>query len=287
VPAKDPGSRIAQAYLDACDAELRALKPGNVHVYADGHRMTVSDFEKSARASAAAMGDPALSTGARIHEAIRRTHDAVGSNTNLGIVLLCAPLASAAAALSDAPSLDELRGAVDAVLARLDVDDAEHAYAAIRLASPAGLGRSNEHDVHEPARTTLLHAMRAAADRDRIAAQYATGYRDVFELGVPRLVDGLEGSNDPGIATTCAYMGFLAAFPDSHIARKHGDARAEEVRAAAAVLEMELRPDVTASALIPKLLAYDAELKSRGLNPGTSADLTVASLFALHLARTG
>ncbi len=33
-------------------------------------------------------------------------------------------------------------------------------------------------------------------------------------------------------------------------------------------------------ALTPKLLAFDRSLKERGLNPGTSADLTVATLFA-------
>ncbi|MBX6323666.1 MAG: triphosphoribosyl-dephospho-CoA synthase, partial [Rhodospirillaceae bacterium] len=33
-------ARIAAAYVAACLAELRALKPGNVHAFADGHRMT-------------------------------------------------------------------------------------------------------------------------------------------------------------------------------------------------------------------------------------------------------
>jgi triphosphoribosyl-dephospho-CoA synthetase len=34
------------------------------------------------------------------------------------------------------------------------------------------------------------------------------------------------------------------------------------------------------------LLRFDATLKAQGLNPGTSADLTVATLFALALERT-
>jgi hypothetical protein len=89
------GDAVAAAYRDACLAELVALKPGNVHVFAGGHDMTTADFEASAAASAPAMGAPALSVGARIFEAIRRTREAVGCNTNLGIVLLCAPLAQA------------------------------------------------------------------------------------------------------------------------------------------------------------------------------------------------
>jgi triphosphoribosyl-dephospho-CoA synthase len=280
VPATDSGARIAQAYLNACDTELRALKPGNVHDYADGHRMTVTDFEKSAQASAPAMADVTLSVGARIHDAIRRTHEAVGCNTNLGIVLLCAPLAAAAHAR--APG-DDLRGALHAVLAKLDVADAEAAFAAIRLAAPAGLGEAPEHDVRSRASVTLLDAMRAARDRDCIAAQYATGFRDVFEHGVPRLREGLRRWSDARWAATWAYLGFLATFPDSHIARKQGTARAEEVRVAATALDAELRSRDAPSEMSARLLAYDAELKSRDLNPGTSADLTVASLFALYL----
>jgi triphosphoribosyl-dephospho-CoA synthetase len=46
---------------------------------------------------------------------------------------------------------------------------------------------------------------------------------------------------------------------------------------------MELRSPTKASGMSTRLLAYDAELKSRDVNPGTSADLTVASLFALRL----
>ncbi|MBX6323317.1 MAG: triphosphoribosyl-dephospho-CoA synthase, partial [Rhodospirillaceae bacterium] len=265
------------AYVAACLAELRALKPGNVHAFADGHRMTVADFEASARASAPAIADPALPVGRRIRVAVERTRAAVGTNTNLGIVLLCAPLA--AAAQRPAP----LRAAVEAALAALDVADAEEAFAAIRLAAPAGLGDSPTHDVRRPARGTLLEAMRAARDRDRIAAQYADGFRDVFEFGVPRLRQGLARWNDPAWAASAAYLGFLARFPDSHVARKHGVARAEAVRRAAAPLEAALMAQADPALMRARLLRFDATLKSKGVNPGTSADLTVASLFALAL----
>jgi len=36
---------------------------------------------------------------------------------------------------------------------------------------------------------------------------------------------------------------------------------------------------------LPGLLEWDAELKCQGINPGTSADLTVATLFADKLRR--
>lgn len=271
---------VARAYLEACRTELASLKPGNVHVFADGHRMTVADFEASATSSAAAIAAPDLPVGERIYRAIRATNDAVGCNTNLGIVLLCAPLA--AAALNG--SGRDLRGRLAQVLEQLDTADAEQAFAAIRLASPAGLGAAPEHDVRQPAQVSLLAAMQAASFRDRIAAQYANQFRDVFTLGVERLEAGLARWRDLRWATTSAYLGFLAAFPDSHIERKFGSARAAEVRTLARPYDEELlghsRPEDMAEAL----LRFDAALKQEGLNPGTSADLTVASLLARNLA---
>lgn len=270
---------IAQAYLDACRIELQALKPGNVHIHADGHRMTVADFEASAVASAPAIAACGVSVGARIQEAIRSTNRAVGCNTNLGIVLLCAPLAAAAASDSERNLRDNLRS----VLNRLDVQDAELAFGAIRLAAPAGLGDAEEHDVRGRATVTLLEAMAAARLRDRIAEQYANGFADVFTLGLSRLGLGLTRWCDVFWATTSTYLGFLATFPDSHIRRKYGDARADETRRAAMALDSALLSMSHPSRMTAALLDFDARLKSQGLNPGTSADLTVASLFALRL----
>jgi triphosphoribosyl-dephospho-CoA synthase len=287
--AADPRApaRIARAYLTACRIELQSLKPGNVHVFADGHRMTVDDFEASAAASAPVIADPTLAVGERIYQAVQRTRDAVHSNTNLGIVLLCAPLAAAAQTSGMAPiSAPRLRTSLRRVLGALDVADAERAFAAIRLAAPAGLGGSAEHDVNAPARVPLLEAMIAAQDRDRIAAQYATGFADVFELGVPRLAAGLARWSDIRWAATSTYLGLLAAFADSHVVRKHGTACAERMRRAAAPLDAELLTRADPAQMDAALMAFDTTLKVQGINPGTSADLTVASLF-VHLILHG
>jgi len=270
------GDAVAAAYRDACLAELAALKPGNVHAFAGGHGMTTADFEASAAVSAPAMGAPALAVGERIFEAIRRTHAAVGCNTNLGIVLLCAPLAQAA--LSGAGGT--LRARLQAVLQRLDVADAEHTFAAIRLAEPAGLGDAPAHDVHAAPAVSLAVAMAAAADRDRIAAQYANGFADVFELGLPRLRSGLLRWRSEPWATTAAYLAFLATRPDSHIARKYGFERARAVCAMARPHSERLDQSDDPEFLAADLLAFDRDLKAAGINPGTSADLTVACLFA-------
>ena len=179
--------RIADAYVGACMDELEAPKPGNVHIYADGHGSTVADFRRSAEVSAGSIAKTEAAVGARILGAIEATHAAVGQNTNLGIVLLCAPLARAAELRAARMSHERLRDAVARVLNDLNVQDADLAFRAISLAAPGGLGRSERHDVGEPASATLLEAMIEAAARDQIARQYATGFADIFDLGSPCL----------------------------------------------------------------------------------------------------
>lgn len=265
---------IATAFRDACHKELDALKPGNVHVFSAGHRMKVRDFERSAEAAAPHIANNRLKIGARIRRAIDATIDAVGCNTNLGIVLLCAPLA-AAAATAGLP----LRAALAHVLNGLDVKDAADSFAAIKRASPAGLGKAKSGDVHGPAAITLREAMALAARRDRIARAYATDYADVFEFALPRLAAARARGGPPEDAITALHMRVLAAFPDSHVARKHGLAAARWLKAAAKD-KMPLATPPIAPGARARLLEFDAELKSKGLNPGTTADLVVATLFA-------
>jgi len=268
--------RLQQAYVDACRLELRALKPGNVHVASEGHGMTVAQFEASALASGAPLAATGKPVGERIRDAVAATHAAVGCNTNLGIVLLAAPLMAAA----ERAGVGGLRPALAAVLAGLTVADAAAAYDAIGLARPAGLGQAAAQDVAAAPTVDLRQAMALAADRDRIARQYAEGYDDVFAIGVRRLRRARHAGDTAEWAATRAYMDFLAAFADSHIVRKHGAAIAETVRGEAAVLVTRLAA-ARDERSVAALAAFDATLKSRALNPGSSADLTVASLLAL------
>jgi triphosphoribosyl-dephospho-CoA synthase len=269
---------IAAAFIAACRDELDAPKPGNVHVFADGHRMTAADFERSAEAAAAPLAAAGQRLGRRIFDAVAATAAAVGSNTNLGIILLCAPLAAAA---ESRPR--DLRAALREVLRTLDVQDADHAFRAIVRASPAGLGRTERHDVFAPATVSLRAAMAEAADRDRIAQQYVSDFADVFTVGEPCLAQSLAGSADRRFATVSVFLTFLATFPDSHILRKHGTAVAERVRCSATMLQGRTQAARRLDDVLPALLAWDTELKAAGINPGTSADLTVATLFAHRL----
>ncbi|PGH57459.1 triphosphoribosyl-dephospho-CoA protein [Azospirillum palustre] len=267
----------AELFMAVCRAEMMALKPGNVHVHAAGHGMTVEDFLLSAEAAAPEIARSGAPVGDRILRAVQATRRAVGCNTNLGILLLCAPLARAV----EMPERRPLRDRLAAVLAVLTVEDAEAAFEAIRLASPGGLGRAAEHDVAGPARGDLRTAMAAARSRDRIAAQYADGFRDVFDIGVARARSMPD--SDAVTLAEAIYLEFLTAFPDSHILRKHGEDRATAVLSEAREVHRQVAAVSSAAIRREHLFVFDARLKWQGINPGTSADLTVASLFAHRL----
>lgn len=267
---------IEAAFRAACHAELAALKVGNVHRYSAGHGMEVAHFERAAAAAAPFLATPGVRVGTRIEEAVAASLKVTGLNTNLGIVLLCAPLA--AAAERNGP----LRENLQAVLGDLDLEDAQAVFRAITAANPGGLGRHGEHDVAAPATIALKTAMALAAERDRIARQYVTDYADIFEIGLPRYAELVDA--EPEARAEAVHLAFLAAFPDSHIARKFGLETAEVVRAEAADLAARVDFHAPAATRHPALAAFDASLKERGLNPGTSADLTVATLFAASLA---
>jgi triphosphoribosyl-dephospho-CoA synthase len=284
-----PGALIAQAYLSACRLEVRTLKPGNVHVFAEGHRMTVADFDRSADVSAPFICEHGLRVGTRIRRAVEATFAAVSTNTNLGIVLLCAPLAAAAECSGPASLEAKLKG----VLSALDHEDAREVYQAIARANPAGLGEQGSGDVRAepPPAWTLLDAMRAAAPRDMIAAEYATGYALVFAHARAFAAHLADGATPPD-ALALIFLENLARQPDTHIVRKHGLDLARRVQSEAARVLAELdAPGVRAIAdprARASLLRLDADLKSWGANPGSLADLMCAGAFAANLeAATG
>lgn len=271
---------VEQHYRSACMAELSAIKPGNVHMFADGHGMVVQDFVKSADASSQVIANPNLSVGERILSAVKATWDAVGCNTNLGIVLLAAPLIQAAYS-KDGFSENILKH----VLNNLTIDDAVKAYEAISLAKPAGLGEVQDHDVHQVPDVTLLKGMQSAADRDLIAQQYANGYQEIFNLGLPTYQHYLEKWERPAWAVTATYLAFLAEFEDSHIAKKYGNEMAQVVKQEAKNHFQNFTSQENPKLSQATLLAWDIDLKSRGINPGTTADLTVTTILANSLLK--
>ncbi|QQC67665.1 triphosphoribosyl-dephospho-CoA synthase [Paraburkholderia ginsengisoli] len=275
-----PG-QIRAAFLRACALDVATPKPGNVSIQSPGHGMNAAQFLSSAQATADALLARGAPVGRRILEAVTLTREAVGCNTNLGIVLLVAPLAAALDDIGPALSAQAWRAATGRVLAALDVDDARLTYRAIALANPGGLGDVPEQSVHAPPTIGLRAAMQLASERDSIARQYANGFHDIFETGLAAYREVPGGAS--GAAMLDVFLAFLAGWPDSHIVRKHGMALAQSVtlaarehRARRRQTSLDTPPHADASA---QLDAWDTELKARGINPGTSADLAVATLL--------
>lgn len=272
-------AQLANIYYEACALDVKALKPGNVSLMSPGHGMQGGDFLLSAAVSAPIMAKPGLTLGKRILASIVATRDAVGCNTNLGIVLLVAPLLQARL---DHPG-QSLREGVRRVLDSTTQSDCEHTYEAIRTALPAGLGEVETHDVHDRPRVTLVEAMRAAADHDLIAAMYGSNFRGLFDDYADYLALSVRHHNDIEHAVTDLFLYLLAGTLDTHIRRKHGSDAAHYVRDLAKQVRARYAEALDGASALHELIDLDSQLKREGFNPGTSADLCVAALVIFHL----
>jgi triphosphoribosyl-dephospho-CoA synthase len=272
-------AQLSEVYIQACEVELQAFKPGNVSVYNDGHDMTVEDFRISAKVSADAIVNPDYCLGEKIFYAVKATREAVGCNTNLGIILLCAPLISAAYQVTDAFSL---RQALAQVLANTTVTDADWVFKAINLAAPGGLGSSEKQDVKQQATVTLTQAMQFASHRDRIAFQYVMNFKDIFDFAVLRYNEALNCFFDNCWAIVSVYTALLCHYPDSHIVRKYGHQHNDWVREQMLIIDNALTTHAK-SDLIELLYKVDYDFKIKQINPGTTADLTVATMLVIFL----
>ncbi|QDU37845.1 triphosphoribosyl-dephospho-CoA synthase [Maioricimonas rarisocia] len=255
----------------ACLAEARARKPGNVHPGASFQDLTYEDFVRSAHAASPVLARGTAGTlGQTICKAVEATQAEVRTNTNLGICLLLAPMVAAV-------RNGDLRAEMSSVLAGTTCTDAAWVYRAIRTAVPGGLGKVDEQDVADEPTETLLEVMQRAADRDRVAWQYAHGFRDIFEIALPCLEESVDDAAEERIVGL--HLRLMSQIPDTLIARKCGvDVAKESAERAAAVLSAGWPGRNARSALA----GLDAWLRADGhrRNPGTTADLVAASLFA-------
>ena len=188
---------------------MAAAKPGNITPAHDFSDTTYADMVRSALALGPAFAHRrarARRVGQLIADGVDATARVAPTNTNLGIVLMFAPLVRAEATR---PADETLRAATERVLAALDRDDAAAAFAAIARANPGGLGEAPEHDVRAAAQVSLREAMAAAAHRDSVASEYVTGYAIVFDAALPALTKELGA----GAATLDAIVSLYMRLP--------------------------------------------------------------------------
>lgn len=275
-------------------------KPGNVHRTRNYDDMVFQDFAISAVVIGDTMEEVALQSkqiddlseaelGKYILQAVNETDKWIETNTNLGIMMMCIPIA-AAAAISE--GFDEIQENVGRLMDATTVEDAVNLYDAINVADAGGMGDQEEFDVmSEKAKDelrannqTMYDVLEISAGWDRLASELTNKMPVCFEIGYPCFSNILKTSDDVDVvnnATVLTFMTILSQIPDTLISRKYGDEIAESVSKKASEI-LKFRDD---GSFIEKLLEFDDYLYENKYNPGTTADLTAASIFLSYLEK--
>ncbi|MFA6808410.1 MAG: triphosphoribosyl-dephospho-CoA synthase [Eubacteriales bacterium] len=288
---------IAWAAQCACILEADAPKVGNVNRYHDFSDCTLEAFHLSALAIMRPFGEiKEQGVGRTIFNAISATTKLVTTNTNLGIVLLFAPLGMAYSKVMsksellrsnlDSDSfLDLWKKEIRIVLEGLSVEDAYFVYRAIRLASPSGMGDVEEYDVNKDdfPRLTLLEAMKLSAKRDMIAQQYTNNFEQVINVGYKAIKRSLQAGLHLPQAIAHTQLFLLSQYGDSLIARKLGVELSIEVQKRAC--EVWENGGFLTPMGQKQTQEFDLWLREDGhkRNPGATADLMAAIIFVLLL----
>ena len=297
---------LKRNFLIACKLDVQTLKPGNVSFNSSGYGMTGQDFINSSKACAPLMVQPGLKLGEKIYLATKESIKAVGCNTNLGIILLCAPVLHVMQKLADeelrrlVDPLDFLQAELMKTIYEIDLDQSKLIYDAIVHANPGGLDEDREMDVRFT-NVKIIDAMRQAKDKDFIAKQYFSGFSEILSQPVLQENFRRQWINGEKLINLCArqslasliYFYWLTNNRDSHIQRKFGLRVAEFVKKKAIKVfqdqinfENVLNKVNNGKMVLPnrsRIRQFDEFLKVRGLNPGTSADITVCSLLIFGL----
>ena len=261
-----------------CDAEIKSLKPGNVHKYSKGHGMNIKDFLKSSLIISKCLTKNNLDLGKKILASVNEIQNKIKKNTNLGIILMLSPIATIVQK-EGVISKEELLKKIKSLIKKQNIKNSIPIFKAISLTSPGGLGFSKKYDVNEPSNTNLYKAMEFAKEKDLIARQYCNGFKDIYKIGIPAYKIFYNKWGKVDWALTGVYLTFLKKFNDSHIVRNKGNKIATSIKKEAKKYYFFLKNNKSLTKIKKKLLVFDKKLKSKRINPGTTADLTVATLF--------
>ena len=266
---------LKDAYLYACKKDIELIKPGNVNIHSPHQDTNAQDYLDSSTLSSEELFNTEYTLGERILKSVKITRSKITTNTNLGIILLCAPIVHACINFN---SID-LRDGIRKTLSETTLKDTQDLCTAINISSPGGLGASDKYDISTKPRISIKELMDYSAKYDRISYQYSHNYSDILDFIIPRLVFLNEKYNSLDISLTLMFIEILAKIPDSHISRKFGDKIAKKTSNNAydllKILDRENSPDYLAN----ELNNLDYKYKKKGINPGTTADLLVASLM--------
>jgi len=262
----------------ACDTEMKSLKPGNVHQYSQSHDMHVKDFFKSSSIISKCLTNNNLDLGKKILTSVNEIQNKIKKNTNLGIILMLSPIVTVVQK-EGIISKKKLLKKIKSLIKKQNIKNSIPIFEAIALTSPGGLGFSKKYDVNKLPKISLYKAMEYSKKRDLIARQYYNGFKDIFNIGIPAYKKFYNKWGKVNWALTGVYLTFLKKFNDSHIARNKGNEIATSIKKEAKKYYFFLKRNKNLIKIKKKLLIFDKKLKSKRINPGTTADLTVATLL--------
>lgn len=280
-------AKIAQ--IASCLEVSGFPKPGNVHRTRDYDDMVFEDFLISGVVIGDTIRELAENTdennlsktelGKYILEAVLETDKWIANNTNLGIVMLMIPI-SASAAISN--NFNELRENIVKLMENTTVEDAINLYKAINIADAGGMGEQDEYDVaNENAANelrknnqTMYDVLEISAPWDRLASELTTNLPVCFDIGYKEY-SKLNKKTTLNNSAVLTFLKILSKVPDTLISRKYGDKKAQEV----SDMAHDLLSYKDSDNFMEKIKEFDDYLFENKLNPGTTADLTAASIM--------
>jgi len=237
---------------------------------------------------------------------IKKSH--LGGNTHLGVSLLFIPLAAAAGKTYveyGKISSKNLRKNLKLIMRSTTPQDTVTVYDAILMVSSMQeLGKVRKEgspDLYDKSarkkllenKISLYEVMKESSKWDDDAKELVSGMRASFEIGYPTILKVFRETGDINIATVHTFLKILSKSPDTFIARKIGLKEEKDVAKAVRVGRKKSKwISETAESILKlgglktkegrrALYGFDRLLHRAGgeLNPGTSADLTAASLM--------
>ena len=165
------------------------------------------------------------------------------------------------------------------------VDDACDLYDAIAIASAGGMGEVDEYDVTSDSakdelrknNQTMYDVLKISAPYDMLGREMTSDMPVVFELGYPTYHELKNKSLNEACVMT--FLTILSEVPDTLISREEDADTALKV----SMMTRDLLKLKDESDFNQKLAEFDDYLFDNGYNPGTTADLTAASIFVSNL----
>jgi triphosphoribosyl-dephospho-CoA synthase len=196
-------------------------------------------------------------------------------NCHFGAILLLIPLCAAASRSSTIP---QLKANVKKIVESTTTIDAIRFYESFRSVN-VRVQEKHYLDVNDPEsvrniqkqKLTLLDVMEISSSNDTIAKEWVQGFPRTFH-GAELFRRFEESGHGLNKSIVCLFLSLLSEAPDTLVAKKFGIGIALEVSAKA-----------TQALKNGNIEDFDKELIARRINPGTTADLVIGSLFVTLL----